>query len=143
MSDNSENYHKKQVGRRLAEFRQAISKTQLELATELGINQPALSLLEKGSHRPSFHAMRYLIDNYNLNVQWLIAGKGPMFITSGMVFANLQKNEDYRRMLEDMDTDTDILNGILLRYSELKRLKILDQLKNLDAIEKSIPEDDQ
>jgi len=131
----SEPFQKKLMGKRFCEFRKAINKSQSELAKELKLNQSAISLMENGAHRPTWSTLLYLIDKYSLNVQWLIAGKGPMFVTSGTVFMSMQNNPEYRKMLEEMDTDTDLMKGVLLRYSELKKLRLLDKLKELEKID--------
>jgi hypothetical protein len=62
-----------------------------------------------------------LIDNFNLNFQWLSSGKGNMYTKITQASIKLLDNMKYKNMLEDMNTDINIMKGILERYAELKK----------------------
>jgi transcriptional regulator with XRE-family HTH domain len=112
---------KKAIGDRFKLFRMSIGKTQADLSEDIGVTQPTLARIESGEHRPTFKVLIYLIDNFNLNFQWLSDGKGNMFTKITKADIKLLDNVKYKKMIEDMNTDLNIMKGILERYAELKK----------------------
>jgi len=112
---------KKAIGDRFKLFRMSIGKTQADLSIAIGVTQPTLARIESGEHRPTFKVLIYLIDNFNLNFQWLSSGKGNMYTKITQANSKLLDNMKYINMLEDMNTDINIMKGILERYAELKK----------------------
>jgi transcriptional regulator with XRE-family HTH domain len=73
---------KKEIGKRFKEFRQAINKTQHELADELNVNQSTIASIEIGKIFPVIPIQLFLNQSYNLNINWLLNEKGEMFLTA-------------------------------------------------------------
>jgi len=70
------------IGHRLRVFRDQIGIKQGELAKKLNIEQGTLSGIERGMSYISAKAAYILVETYNLSINWLIAGRGEMFIPS-------------------------------------------------------------
>ncbi len=70
------------VGDRIANFRKAKKLTQVIFSKEISISQGSLSDIEKNKTEPSFITIQNIINRYtDINIEWLLTGKGDMFIT--------------------------------------------------------------
>jgi repressor LexA len=78
MTEN--NYHLNiPIGLRIKEVRQAKGMTQRQFSHSLGIVQGFLSGIERGKKNPSDTLLIALCHLYEINRDWLYAGKGEMF----------------------------------------------------------------
>ena len=71
------------IAERLKEVRKEKRMTQTELGEKLGVTKQAIANVECEKNNPSIEIISKLICNLNINANWLIAGVGEMFITSG------------------------------------------------------------
>jgi transcriptional regulator with XRE-family HTH domain len=71
---------KKEIGRRLKWFREAIDKTQTQLAEELQVYQSTITNMEVGKTFPSMKYLHYFHHTYGLNTNWLLSNKGEIFV---------------------------------------------------------------
>ncbi len=71
---------KKEIGRRLKRFREAIGKTQTHLAEELHVYQSTITNMEIGKTFPSIKYLHYFYHTYGLNTNWLLSNIGDMFV---------------------------------------------------------------
>lgn len=71
-----------EVGKRLKEFRKALPGkfTQKRMCEELGMTQGLYSMYESGLRTISNPIKKALEQRFNLNIVWLEAGTGPMFL---------------------------------------------------------------
>jgi len=67
-------------GKRFKQLRQNLSKNQEELANVLGIARTSISKLENESGYFEMETYPKLVNILDINLNWLIAGKGEMFI---------------------------------------------------------------
>lgn len=65
---------------RFKEFRKSFFKTQKELANVLHISNYMISEYEHGKTPLSIDKLYILADKYNLNINWLLTGKGLMIL---------------------------------------------------------------
>ncbi len=93
-----------QVSERIKKIRAALKLTQKELAGRLKVSNSSLSDVEKGKYPPNFELIRGLVDEFKVNIYYLLFGEGEMFIEPGKdrfrqleVLAN--RNEGIRRFL--------------------------------------------
>lgn len=94
------NYNVIEIGKRLNEFRKKINLSQIELSNSLDIPQSSLSEMEKGRKNISYNTIISLLSNYyNLNIDWLLTGRGDMFITKQLPINNIASEplEEYKR----------------------------------------------
>lgn len=68
-----------QVGARVKEMRKALGMKQDELSSILGIGKSALSMIETGRAALSERNKNILIQELNLNPQWIESGEGEIF----------------------------------------------------------------
>jgi transcriptional regulator with XRE-family HTH domain len=64
----------------LKKLRKELRVTALELADNLGISANSINNYENGRRKPNFEFLELLVQVYNVNLNWLITGKGEMFI---------------------------------------------------------------
>jgi len=70
-----------EIGKRLRQIRERIGITQAELGEKLGIQFQHVSKYERGETVPTWENLIKLIDLYDVNINWLLAGKGRMFLS--------------------------------------------------------------
>lgn len=67
---------------RLKLIRKELGMTQEMLAQKLGIGKSALSMIETGRAALSERNKNILVQELNVNPEWLETGKGSMFLSS-------------------------------------------------------------
>ncbi|MES0491405.1 MAG: helix-turn-helix transcriptional regulator [Leptospirales bacterium] len=66
------------IGERLGDFRKAIGISQTEMSNKANLNRSYVTHIETGKSTPSFDFLVKLMDTYNLSIDWLLTGNGPM-----------------------------------------------------------------
>lgn len=98
MSSESES-----IGVRIRKIRKLLRMNQGEFAEPLDISVPGLSDLENGKYRPGHDFLRNIAQGYNVNLYYLMFGKGPEFIQVEELFAEAEKKsgepEDVKEFL--------------------------------------------
>lgn len=67
---------------RFKEFRKTLKLNQEELANKLEIPYQTISKYERGENKPSADVLTKLGEKCNLNIDWLLTGRGEMFINN-------------------------------------------------------------
>ena len=67
------------IGNRLRLIRKELKLTQDQLAQRLGVGKAALSMVETGKARLSARNKNILVQDLNVNPEWIESGKGEMF----------------------------------------------------------------
>ena len=67
------------AGQRLRTIRKELNMTQEQLAQRLGIGKAALSMIETGKAGLSTRNKNILVQDFNVNAEWIDSGKGKMF----------------------------------------------------------------
>ena len=67
------------IGKRLRVMRKQLNMTQEQLAQRLGIGKAALSMIETGKAGLSTRNKNILVQDFNLNPEWIDSGEGKMF----------------------------------------------------------------
>ena len=68
------------IGNRIKESRKAMRYKQKDVAEKLKLSQNYLSDIERDIYEPSIRLIKAYCLTYNVNEDWLIDGKGEMFI---------------------------------------------------------------
>lgn len=66
------------IGKRLAQYRESISKSQQELAVLIGSSRSYIGDIETERCLPSRRFMKKLLDGTDVSSDWLLTGEGPM-----------------------------------------------------------------
>lgn len=75
---------KTELGQRLRDIRKAVGDPQRdEFANELGISDKSLANYERGDRVPDAHVLASYFLKYKVNVTWIVAAEGPMFLDGG------------------------------------------------------------
>jgi transcriptional regulator with XRE-family HTH domain len=106
---------KEEIGSRFRQFRESIGKAQHELAAELKISQSTIANIERGKAFPNINYLHYFYNNYQLNINWLLIGRGEMF-SKGRIM-----NERYLELINLMQVPV-IEQVILAKLIEIKAL---------------------
>jgi transcriptional regulator with XRE-family HTH domain len=69
----------KTIGERLKKIRTTKHLTQSEMGASIGVSKQAIANVESGHNKPSIEFISKLIENYNVNSNWLISEVGQMF----------------------------------------------------------------
>lgn len=99
------------IGKRLREFRENLHFKQEELADKLELSKQAISKIETDVNYPTAQVLIKLALDYNLNSDWLLTGRGNMFI---------QKNPSQEINMEKIKSE---VNLMLLDYGLIDKLK--------------------
>lgn len=68
------------IGKRLLACRKELDLSQKSMAEDAGLVRSYISHIESGSQNPSFDVIAKLSGKYNLSIDWLLYGRGQMFL---------------------------------------------------------------
>lgn len=105
---------KNDVGNRLKLVREALNFSQKDFAKELGVSAPSLSEVETGRNRPGIELLIKLSKNYNVNLYYVLLGKGEMFVNPVM---------DYFIQVKDFAVNVDDVREFLEVFSKSKEIQ--------------------
>ena len=130
---------KKEIGKRLKFIREFKKLNQRDFGENLGIQYQHVSKYERGETVPTWENLIKLIDIYGVNVNWLLTGKGNMFL-SPMGYEEVEDkpiltvrdvDSDFEEIIEELKKDKELKNLIynyIKSYTDTKRAAI--RLKN-------------
>lgn len=113
---------------RLRQVRKELNLTQEALAEHLGIGKSALSMIETGRAALSERNKKILVQNLNLNPEWLANGEGNMFASDSNLVIGTQKTEDKARSQNVPLYNIDTSRGLSVLFSDSKDLVPLDYI---------------
>ena len=119
---------RQEIGKRLRLIRERMGITQAELGNKLGIQSQHVSKYERGKTVPTWENLIKLNERYDVNINWLLTGKGSMFLSPVNYSIPGEKNIYTVRDLEP-DGQIDEIIIELRNDSDLKNL-IYDYVKN-------------
>lgn len=95
-------YMNDEIRLRLKKIRLFLNYNQTDFSKKIGIKQNHLSAMEIGQNKLNISVMQTLVDQLNVNLNWLISGKGGMFGTEEKL--NLKdiilKLQEYEKLIE-------------------------------------------
>ena len=117
------------IGKRIKELKTTLHMTSLEIAKELDIPVRTIGSYERDEAQPGPKFLNALIDKFCVNINWLLSGRGNMFITKKTekdiaYIANLQErlkltNEEITGLIDILDTDAS--REMILKFIEIKK----------------------
>ena len=84
-------------GKRLKQVRQRLDFSQDEMGKVLGMSKQFLSNIENDRKNLNNEKLLNLLNTYNVNINWLLNGKGEMFISD--------KDDDFDKKIEQKITE--------------------------------------
>lgn len=113
-------YERITKGRRIKDFRESLGMKQGEFAESLGMKQGSYSDIERGRNDLSPKFIYYLVNNYNINLNWLFTGQGEMIKTPTNTQKSMITITDRINYLNESSLTNKILNdGIKMAISEI------------------------
>jgi len=113
------------VHKRIRELRENRNKQMRDIAKILNISGPAYSKIEKGDVNLSLDKIRILSSYYQVSTDWIINGKEfdkegknppPEMIQEPVPRLGTQINTDYRKKIEQLETDLNLLKKVFTEY---------------------------
>lgn len=88
---------------RIKKVRQLLGKSQQALADELGITKQAISNIETGKCAPGLNLLSKLLIDYNINLNYIVAGIGSVFLDNENSNNDLKNSilKEVEKMLEE------------------------------------------
>ena len=90
------------MGARVKLIRKALGLTQEQLAQRLGVGKTALSMIETGKTRLSTRNKNILVQELNVNPEWLESGKGEMFNADPALSASFGRGAEMSMPLQSV-----------------------------------------
>ena len=84
------------IGERLKQIRKNKNLTQTAFGEILGVTKQAVANVESCHSNPSMEFLYKLIEKFNVNANWLITGKGEVFIQNSTEKINSGQELDLR-----------------------------------------------
>ncbi len=91
------------IGQRIKKIRKLLDLSQQELADELKITKQAISNMETGKSTAGINVLSKLLLDYNVNLNFLVGGKGSVFLDNEDNTASLKNTilKEVEKMLEE------------------------------------------
>lgn len=109
---------------RLKLIRKALHMTQDEFSTILQVSKPTISRYETGDRCPDAEFLQILLNQYSVNVNWLLGGEGPMFLdedSDNRPVSSLENYEEIKELLELLEVPQ-IRRAILVEAEKSRQL---------------------
>ncbi|MCP4138492.1 MAG: helix-turn-helix transcriptional regulator [bacterium] len=84
---------KDEIGKRLAAIRKDLDISQVEMSQESGVSRGYIASVESGRQTPSFDFLVKISGRFSVSLDWLISGRGQMFMIGEDHFLNSLKPE--------------------------------------------------
>lgn len=93
----------KGIGERMQSVRKELNLKQKNFARELDISGASLSEIEAGNIKPQFEVFYNITEKFNVNLYYLLHGKGEMFLTASAeesAALGTEQSRENRKFLE-------------------------------------------
>ncbi len=120
------------IGERLKELRDSLAYKQEKMAALLAISRNSYGKKEIGETYPGYSVMHKLGSSFDVSLDWLICGKGPMFLKekgpaqrNGQTGANPGEARDlspeHRELIESMERQPLLHYEIMAHFHRFKK----------------------
>jgi transcriptional regulator with XRE-family HTH domain len=92
----------KAAGARLKKLRKHVNCDMKQMASRLGIVKNTYYKNENGVNLPSLTTLKRLVDDFDLSMDWLLFGRGPMFYKE-----KAQKEKELEHTVKELNTQLD------------------------------------
>ncbi len=98
---------------KLKEIRKSLKLSQEDMANQTGTTYRAYTSYERGDRKPSFEFLEKLVQNFDVNLNWLIANKGETFIYN--IKEKTSDNINYKNIYNNIRSDilSDVRNMLV------------------------------
>jgi len=92
----------KEIGPRFRKIRLDLGYTQEQMAAHFKMKRPGYRRYEGGETFPGVQALKMLADNFNVSLEWLIRGEGPMYRQEEKVQTPAPEFEDVKQDIREL-----------------------------------------
>lgn len=97
------------IGNRLKQIFKELNINQTSFAKQIGISPGNISDILNGRSNPSFATLEKIFEIYNINLNWLICGKGDMYFQNNIPEDEILKVGVYKKKLELLHNELQLL----------------------------------
>ena len=107
---------------RLSEIIEKTGVLKKEFAEKIGVSTGNLSDWLKGRSEPSAKVLTRICELYHVNINWLLTGKGDMFLDSSEKFVKRYDAHDKsdRERIDDLERELRDLKNIIKAFEQKK-----------------------
>ena len=138
---------RQEIGKRLRLVRERLGITQAEVGEKLGIQSQHVSKYERGETVPTWENLIKLTEVYDVNINWLLTGKGGMFLSminysilgekNLQAVRDLEPDSQIEEIIIELQNDSDLKNLIYDYVKHYRKLRLtttrlqekIDQMK--------------
>lgn len=103
---------KNEIAARLRQVRKDRGMTQREAGKLLGINFQHVSKYERAEFIPTFENLIKLIEHFSVNINWLLTGKGPMYIKTTKEYSVVEDRPGMYMVKDDDGVVQEIIGAL-------------------------------
>ena len=132
---------KKAIGSRLKHFRKTVKLTQLEMQNHSSVSQSNITRIEQGQLYPNFEYLAYLHKQYNLNLHWLLTGKGELFLkeNESTMFLQFTNDPELNELIEYVSNIPSFRKVIMAQFISAK-IFMQSEIKEYELKKETIKE---
>jgi len=107
---------------RLRKIRKTLGCTQDEFARHLKVSKPTVVRYESGGRKPDADFLSILINEFKVNINWLLTGNGEMFLKENLLESNItiDPNDEELCQLIDLLHIPKMRRSIMAEFDQLK-----------------------
>lgn len=98
---------------RIKEIREKIFITQQQMANVLNVRKQAISDYERGINTIPTKALIILINDYNININWLLSGKGNMLLSDTDNINTSQHIQELNDKIKELEIENKVLKELV------------------------------
>ena len=108
--------NQEETGKRLREVREALNLTIEKMYHATGFSRSLISEAENGLKKPSSTYLFALLDLYRVNLNYIMSGRGEMFLGEELVFEDFGKDAKLVHSLLMYMKKADVVRFTILKY---------------------------
>ncbi len=108
--------NQEEIGKRLREVREALNLTIEKMYHATGFSRSLISEAENGLKKPSSTYLFALLDLYQVNLNYIMSGRGDMFLGEELVFEDFGKDAKLVHSLLMYMKKADVVRFTILKY---------------------------
>ena len=98
---------------RIKEIRQKIFVSQSNMEDCLSLSRNTLSAYERGKAFFKPHTLQLLSSKYNVNINWLLTGKGNMLLSDDDKISNSQQLQELQDKINKLEIENQLLRELV------------------------------
>ena len=95
------------------EIRKKIFTSQSNMAEALNITRQAISSIEQGKSKPSIELLYKLLNQFNININYLLANKGNMLLSDTEKASTAQHIQELKDRIKELEFENKLLKELI------------------------------